>query len=379
VGAQLVEVRFKGNRKAFFRWHEPEPLAPGEPVIVESDRGHDLGRVSATGPAATLKCERCGALVRAPRPAGEDAIVPPAPGEAPAADGPEDATAPDAVAGGEDVAARSEAAPETPAPAPAPEPLEPERRVVRRATPAEVRIADELRRSEDDARRRVRERAAAFRLAMKVSDAEWQWDRNKLTVYFTAERRVDFRNLVRDLASVFRTRIELRQIGVRDEAKRLDGIGRCGRQLCCTWLPELRPIGLQIAKDQSLSLNPAQISGACGRLLCCLRFEHEFYVQSRKRFPKEGRTLTTSRGAEKVTAIDIFRDRVTLRGAEGTPRVVSLADLKREVEAAGGPAVRPPPEPPPPEPPPPPGASPPAGSEEKKRGHRGGRRRRHRR
>jgi cell fate regulator YaaT (PSP1 superfamily) len=251
--------------------------------------------------------------------------------------------------------------------------------VVRRATPAEVRIADELRRSEDDARRRVRERAAAFRLAMKVSDAEWQWDRNKLTVYFTAERRVDFRNLVRDLASVFRTRIELRQIGVRDEAKRLDGIGRCGRQLCCTWLPELRPIGLQIAKDQSLSLNPAQISGACGRLLCCLRFEHEFYVQSRKRFPKEGRTLTTSRGAEKVTAIDIFRDRVTLRGAEGTPRVVSLADLKREVEAAGGPAVRPPPEPPPPEPPPPPGASPPAGSEEKKRGHRGGRRRRHRR
>jgi cell fate regulator YaaT (PSP1 superfamily) len=372
VGAQLVEVRFKGNRKAFYRWHEPEPLAPGEPVIVEADRGHDLGRVSATGAVATIKCERCGARVRAPQPAGEDAVVPPAgsPGEAPAAD--------------EAVAAAPAPAPETSGPAveppsSPPPPPEPERRVLRRASAADVKVADELRHSEDDARRKVRERAAAFHLAMKVSDAEWQWDRNKLTVYFTAERRVDFRNLVRDLASVFRARIELRQIGVRDEAKRLDGVGRCGRQLCCTWLPELRPIGLQIAKDQSLSLNPSQISGACGRLLCCLRFEHEFYLQSRKRFPKEGRTLTTLQGAEKVTAIDIFRDRVTLRGAEGTPRIVSLADLKREVEAAAGPAAEPPPpaEPHPPAAAPPPGGTPPAASGERKRGHRGGRRRRH--
>ena len=355
MAPQLVEIRFKGNRKAFYRWHEPEPLVPDDVVIVETDRGHDLGRVSATGAGATVKCSRCGALVRAAQPAGEDAGVTPAPAEPPA-----EALVPEGAAA---AASEPSIAPETPPP-------EPERRVVRRATPADVKVADDLRRSEDDTRRKVRERAAAFHLAMKVSDAEWQWDRNKLTVYFTAERRVDFRNLVRDLASVFRTRIELRQIGVRDEAKRLDGIGRCGRQLCCTWLPELRPIGLQIAKDQSLSLNPTQISGACGRLLCCLRYEHEFYVQSSKRFPKEGKTLVTSHGAEKVVAIDIFRERVTLRGEGGTARVVALADLKSEVEAAGIPAAEPAAAPPPPAPPPPAGG-------ERKRGHRGGRRRRH--
>jgi len=171
---------------------------------------------------------------------------------------------------------------------------------------------------------------------MKLSDAEWQWDRRKLTIYFTAEKRVDFRNLVRDLAALFRTRIELKQIGVRDEAKRLGGIGRCGREYCsASWLPELRPVNLGVAKDQRLSLNPAQISGACGRLMCCLRYEHEFYVQSRKRFPKEAKVLVTARGEEKVVSNDIFNERVTLRNVEGETRVVSLLDLRREM--AGGP------------------------------------------
>jgi cell fate regulator YaaT (PSP1 superfamily) len=144
---------------------------------------------------------------------------------------------------------------------------------------------------------------------------------------------VDFRALVRDLAAAFRTRIELKQIGVRDEAKRLGGIGRCGREYCsASWLPELRPVNLQVAKDQHLSLNPSQISGACGRLMCCLRYEHDYYVQSRKRFPKEGRILITSLGEEKVLANDIFGDRVTLRGPEGDTRVVPLAELKQELE-----------------------------------------------
>jgi hypothetical protein len=180
------------------------------------------------------------------------------------------------------------------------------------------------------------ERVKANNLIMKLSDAEWQWDRRKLTIYFTAEKRVDFRNLVRDLAALFRTRIELKQIGVRDEAKRLGGIGRCGREYCsASWLPELRPVNLGVAKDQRLSLNPAQISGACGRLMCCLRYEHEFYVQSRKRFPKESKVLVTARGEEKVVANDIFNERVTLRNVEGEVRIVALADLKREM--AGGP------------------------------------------
>ena len=350
MSGQLVEVQFKGNRKAYYRWGEPEPLAANEAVIVETDRGLDWGRVSATGATASLKCERCIARQHA------------------------------APRGTEEGAPETGAAAEPPVPAP-PAATQPERRVVRRATAADLRIADELRRTEDDVRRKVRDKVAAHKLQMKVSDAEWQWDRNRLTVYFTAERRVDFRNLVRDLASQFRTRIELRQIGVRDEARRLDGVGRCGRQLCCTWLPELRPIGLQIAKDQRLSLNPTQISGPCGRLLCCLRFEHDFYVASRKRFPKEGKTLTTARGVEKVVSIDIFRERVALKAEDGTYRTLPLADLRRETEGAGG-AVEPAPPPPPPPPPAPPApaheaaAAPAQG--ERRRGRRGGRRRRRR-
>jgi hypothetical protein len=157
-------------------------------------------------------------------------------------------------------------------------------------------------------------------------------------LYFTAERRVDFRTLVRELASMFRTRIELKQIGVRDEAKRLDGIGRCGRQYCSSsWLPELRPVNLGVAKDQKLSLNPSQISGACGRLMCCLRYEHEFYVQSRKKFPKEGRAVRTAKGEEKIISNDIFRERVTLRGVDGEFRTITLVELREEAEAAGAP------------------------------------------
>ena len=299
--AQFVEVRFKGNRKAYFEWHEPEPLRLQEPVIVEAERGVDYGLVNAIGAVAQTKCDRCtGCAVSEgkERGAGRER--------------------------GEEPAARRQP--------------EPTRRIVRRAAPADRKSAEELRRTEDDVRRKVREKVQAHGLQMKVSDAEWQWDRNKLTVYFTAERRVDFRALVRELASQFRTRIELRQIGVRDEAARLSGIGRCGREYCsASWLPELRPIGLHVAKDQRLSLNPTQISGPCGRLLCCLRFEHEFYVQSRKRFPKEGKVLQTAVGAEKVVSIDIFRDRVTLRGEGGAARTVALADLKREVETAQGP------------------------------------------
>jgi cell fate regulator YaaT (PSP1 superfamily) len=206
-------------------------------------------------------------------------------------------------------------------------------------------LANELRRAEDDVRRKVIERVTTHRLDMKVSDTEWQWDRRKLTIYFTAEQRVDFRTLVRDLAGLFRTRIELRQIGARDEAKRLEGVGRCGREYCCSsWLPELRPVSLSLAKDQRLSLNPSQISGGCGRLLCCLRYEHEFYVQSRKRFPKEGKVLTTRRGLEKVQAVDIFRERVLLRAEDGTARTVTLADLRSELaETPDAPPGPPPP------------------------------------
>lgn len=277
----LVEVAFKGNRKEFFRWDGDEPLAVKAAVIVEADRGEDLGVVHSIGDQAALRNERLAHGTK---------------GEAPA------------------------------------------RRIVRLASPAEVAQERMLREQEDElARHRARDLVKQHGLLMKVTDAEWQFDRMKLTLYFTADKRVDFRALVRDLASTFRARIELKQIGVRDEARRLSGIGRCGREYCsASWLPELLPVNLGIAKDQKLSLNPTQISGACGRLMCCLRYEHEFYVQSRKRFPKEGKVLVTSVGEEKVIANDIFRETVRLRNVEGDVRDLPLAVLKRELAIASG-------------------------------------------
>ncbi len=277
----LVEVAFRGNRKQFYLWDGEESLAPRTAVIVEADRGEDLGHVHAAGDAAAQRCSGCAHGCGA----------------------------------------------ETP-----------QQKVLRRASSDDERRSRELAAENESARRRAIEQVRAHALVMKISDAEWQWDRRKLTFYFTAEKRVDFRGLVRDLASAFRTRIELKQIGVRDEAKRLSGIGRCGREYCsASWLPELRPVSLQVAKDQRLSLNPSQISGACGRLMCCLRYEHDFYVQSRKRFPKEGKVIVTARGEEKVLANDIFGDRVTLRDSEGETRIVPLAELKRELEARTAP------------------------------------------
>ena len=271
----VIEVRFKGNRREYFTWpsQDSPSLRVDEPVIVAVERGQDFGFVSALGGVAEKKCQRCGAC------SGE--------------------TSPGVQA------------------------------IVRRATDEDRKIAADLRLNEEEVRRTVRDRVRHHDLPMKVSDAEWQWDRRKLTIYFTAEQRVDFRALVRDLAGLFRTRIELRQIGARDEAKRLDGIGRCGRQLCiASWLPEGRPVSLSLAKAQGLSLNPVQISGPCGRLLCCLHYEHDFYVQQRKRFPKEGKALKTSEGMERVVAVDIFRERVTLRSDAGSTRVVTLDQLR---------------------------------------------------
>ena len=211
----------------------------------------------------------------------------------------------------------------------------PRPKVARRASPEEINQHKEIRREEDEVRRKVIDRVKSYELGMRISDAEWQWDRNRLTLYFTAERRVDFRKLVRELAGAFRTRIELRQIGVRDEAARLGGIGRCGREFCCsTWLTEPGPVNLALAKDQHLSLNPSQISGGCGRLLCCLKYEHEFYVASRKRYPKEGKNVRTMLGLEKVVAVDIFRERVSLRSEEHGPRTIPVLDLRDEMERA---------------------------------------------
>ncbi|MBF8377792.1 stage 0 sporulation family protein [Alicyclobacillus mali] len=154
----------------------------------------------------------------------------------------------------------------------------PLKEVMRIATDADRAVVEENRRRARQAMGVFREKVAKHGLEMKLVDAEYTFDRNKLIFYFTADGRVDFRELVKDLASVFRVRIELRQIGVRDEAKILGGIGPCGRLLCCsTWMGEFDPVSIRMAKDQSLSLNPSKISGLCGRLMCCLKFENDAY------------------------------------------------------------------------------------------------------
>jgi len=272
----LVEVEFKGNRRAFFSWTGEAPPPVKSAVIVTVDRGEDLGRVHALGELAEKR-----------------------------------------LAGTTHGKASSGTLP----------------KVVRVATPNEVDRAVRLRADEHAVRKAAIEIARELKLDLKISDTEWQWDRRKLTAYFTAEDRVDFRELVRRLERRFSTRVHMWHIGVRDEARRLDGVGRCGRQFCSSsWLPELRPVKSSTAKDQRLStLNPAQISGTCGRLMCCLRHEHEFYVQARKRFPKEGRVLVTVTGEEKVVFNDIFRDQVTLRTPTGEERIIPLGQLRKEL------------------------------------------------
>ena len=213
------------------------------------------------------------------------------------------------------------------------EQVEPLRAAVRLASGDDIARAAALRVEEEEARRVAVQRARALNLEMKVSDAEWQFDRRRLTFYFTAEERIDFRALVRQLETHFGVRVQMWHIGPRDEAKRLDGVGHCGRQLCSSsWLPELLPVKTSLAKEQRLStITPTQISGACGRLMCCLRYEHEFYVQARKRFPKHGKIVQTLQGDEKVDATDIFRDLVTLRSPDGELRTIPLAQFKREL------------------------------------------------
>ncbi|MCL6454531.1 MAG: stage 0 sporulation family protein [Alicyclobacillus sp.] len=157
----------------------------------------------------------------------------------------------------------------------------PLKQVIRVADAEDAKVVADNARRAQEATKVFREKVQRHQLEMKLVDAEYTFDRNKLIFYFTADGRVDFRELVKDLAAVFRVRIELRQIGVRDEAKMLGGIGPCGRLLCCsTWMGEFDPVSIRMAKDQSLSLNPSKISGLCGRLMCCLKFENEGYQET---------------------------------------------------------------------------------------------------
>ncbi len=166
-------------------------------------------------------------------------------------------------------------------------------------------------------------------LPMKLVDVEWQFDSNKIRFYFTSDRRVDFRKLVRDLASIFKSRIEMRQIGVRDEARRIGGYGRCGRYYCCRGvISDFDPVTLKMVKEQHLAPGSPKISGGCGRLMCCLRYERGFYQEAGKEFPKLGTKIDMGEGRGRVVAVDIFHRRVTLADKEGTTTTVTIEDFR---------------------------------------------------
>lgn len=207
-------------------------------------------------------------------------------------------------------------------------PLKP---VLRRATEEDRRRAQENARREREAMQIAQERVAAHALEMKLVDAEYAFDNSKITFNFTAEGRVDFRNLVKDLAGVFHTRIELHQIGVRDEAKKLGGVGICGQPFCCSrFLRDFQPVSIKMAKEQGLSLNPTKISGSCGRLMCCLKYEQDVYEELLKLTPKVGALVMTPEGRGVVTESTVLTGRLKVRldkNPDSPPAEMSREDV----------------------------------------------------
>ena len=268
---ELVEVAFKGRRREYFTNPREIPVNDGDWVVVQADRGIDLGRVHHT--TEWVKRENV-------------------PGKL--------------------------------------------REILRTAQAEDLEAFEKNRAKEERAYDTAKERIVHRDVDMKLVDVEYQFDGNRITFFFTAEKRVDFRDLVKDLASIFRTRIELRQIGVRDEAGRIGGVGTCGRELCCaTWLRQFEPITLKMAKDQGLSPSPSKISGACGRLKCCLRYELDFYKESSREFPKIGSKLVFAGVEQEVSRVDIFRRTLLLTDETGHETPLALSDLPPGTKVVG--------------------------------------------
>jgi cell fate regulator YaaT (PSP1 superfamily) len=263
--SKIVEVLFKGERRAIYRDRNEIDIKEGEYVIVEAERGQDMGAASTIG-----------ALVKLKRGKGET------------------------------------------------------RSIIRKAVPEDLETLARNKEKEKNAFKVCKEKIREYRLDMKLVDVEMQFDGSKITFYFTAAQRIDFRELVKELASVYRTRIELRQIGVRDEAKRICGLGICGRKQCCSaFLNEFEQITTQMAKDQQLALNPVKISGNCGRLLCCLRYEDSLYLDLFKSFPELGSTIRLAGKRGTLTFINIFTEKGLLRFEDGSQEWLTSDDIKK--------------------------------------------------
>ncbi len=250
--AEIIGVRFKSVGKIYYFSPAKNKLNVGEKVIVETSRGVE-----------------CGEVVLSNREISDDELT------APLKD------------------------------------------IIRIATKKDLDKIEQNKKNETEAFKICEEKIAKHGLNMKLVDVECTFDNNKLLFYFTSENRVDFRELVKDLASVFRTRIELRQIGVRDEAKMLGGLGICGRPFCCkSFLGDFQPVSIKMAKDQSLSLNPAKISGTCGRLMCCLKYEQDGYEELIKGLPKIGAVVDAPDGKGNVVDINILTGKIRVKNLD---------------------------------------------------------------
>ena len=245
-----VEVRFKNSRKEFFRNTENLSLSIGDVVATEATSGHDVGIVTLTGELVRVQMKR-------KKTDCKDQNLP---------------------------------------------------KIYRKASQRDIDVWIGVRDKEEEVKKRSRELAIALGLQMKISDIEYQGDGSKATFYYTAEERVDFRQLIKDMARAFNVRIEMRQIGFRQEASRLGGIGSCGRELCCsTWLTDFRSVNTSSARYQQLSLNPQKLAGQCGKLKCCLNYELDAYLDALRDFPKADVKLHTKKGRAACQKIDIFK------------------------------------------------------------------------
>ena len=205
-------------------------------------------------------------------------------------------------------------------------PLKP---IIRIATEEDTKIYKENKEKAKETFELCLEKIKEHNLTMYLIDCEYTFDRNKLIFYFTAEGRIDFRELVKDLAAIFKTRIELRQIGVRDEAKSIGGLGPCGRSLCCSsWLGDFQPVSIKMAKDQSLSLNPTKISGICGRLFCCLKYEHDVYVEAIEKVPPVGAIVKVDSNKGKVIETNPLPEQVKVEFNDKTIRICMKDEIK---------------------------------------------------
>ncbi len=258
--AQYTEVIFKGERRAYYMNRTGLELSPEMYVIVEAEKGNDLGIVGLTGEQAYLK-----STLRNKPCQGEST-----------------------------------------------------RAVLRLAEEPDVNVLRFHREQEGTAYQVCLDKISMLNLPMKLVDVEFQFDRNRITFYFTADGRVDFRELVRELAAEYRTRIELRQIGPRDEAKRLGGYGVCGRELCCSsWLGTFEPVSTDMAKLQNLTLNPFKLAGQCGRLKCCISYEVRIYEELLKKFPPLDYRFQAPKGKARIDKIDIFQDAIYVQYERG--------------------------------------------------------------